>query len=243
MVGKVCGTKPSAATHWCSAGIVGVNVLLPCVVLVYHMLESGGVKSAVANFLLSGLLCCCLWQHKSILQYSNPQEWSSLYKADCLYAETGRQATVKLAKRSGEYDYAILEAGTDQPHILACTQLSHPLRGSNLVLASFRIGIAEYAPLFSQRLGFASVMSITVSPHDHHLFYSCPTFRGDSGAALLLKDGQLVGLHTEVVNSLRERLDRERVVDRLSEVESLDAVVSGGLGQGCVAVLASVFAT
>ena len=87
-------------------------------------------------------------------------------------------------------------------------------------------------------------MSIKVSPHDHHLFYSCPTFRGDSGAALLLKDGQLVGLHTEVVNSLRERSDRERVVDGLSEVEeSLDAVVSGGLGQGCVAVLASVFAT
>ncbi len=81
--------------------------------------------------------------------------------------------------------------------------------------------------------------------HEHHLFYACPAFRGDSGAALLLNKGRLVGLHVEVVNALRERLDRQKVVDKLTEVEeSLDAVISGlGLRQGCVAVLAKVFAT
>ena len=100
----------------------------------------------------------------------------------------------------------------------------------------------EYAPI---RLGFAPAMSIMTSPHEHHLFYACPAFCGDSGAALLLKKGRLVGLHVEVVNALRERLDRKKVVDKLTEVEeSLDAVVSGlGLRQGCVAVLATVFAT
>ncbi len=57
-------------------------------------------------------------------------------------------------------------------------------------------------------------------------------------------DGCLVGIYQEAVNALRERLQHAKLVkDRLSEVElSIDAVVNGGVAQGCCALLSSVFA-
>ena len=48
--------------------------------------------------------------------------------------------------------------------------------------------------------------------------------------------------HIYFVSALRERLQRKKVGARLTEVEEyLEAVVSGGLGQGCVVVAATVF--
>ena len=157
-------------------------------------------------------------------------------------AETGMKSLVTLAKRRGELDFAILEAAMDHPFI-ALTD-SNNLRGRHLVLASFRIGIAEYAPMFERRLGFCPASGVTTSPHGHHLFYICTTFAGDSGAALLLKDGKLVGLHVEIANVARERLESMKtdLKGRLGQVEeSLDAIVSGGFGQGAVAVLGNAF--
>ena len=158
------------------------------------------------------------------------------------FAETGVKSHVTLAKRRAELDFAILEAAEDHP-FTALTDSSN-LRGTQLVLASFRIGIAEYAPMFDRRLGFCPASGVTTSPHGHHLFYICTTFAGDSGAALLLKDGKLVGIHLEIANAARERLERMKtdLSGRLGQVEeSLDALVSGGFGQGAVAILGNAF--
>jgi hypothetical protein len=73
--------------------------------------------------------------------------------------------------------------------------------------------------------------------------FSCPTYAGDSGAALIMKDGCLVGIHQETINALREEMERKKVIkDRLTDVEeSLDNIARSGLAQGCSGLLVHGF--
>lgn len=121
--------------------------------------------------------------------------------------------------------------------------LEEEVECEDLVLTGYRIGIEEDAPHFSRCLGFTKASSIAFSVHRRHLFYQCPTYAGDSGAALLLKDGCLIGIHQEAVNALRERLAHEKTIKgRLTAAEeSIDQIVSGGLAQGGCALLSHVF--
>lgn len=148
-----------------------------------------------------------------------------------------------VSARDTEMGYAILQSSTDHAYLPVYADPPEQLAGTDLVLAGYRIGIEEYAPMFSKKLGFTKANAVTLSNHNHLLF-QCTPFAGDSGAALILKDGCLVGIHQEAVNALRERMQHAKVVkDRLSEVEqSIDALVSGGTSQGCCALLSSVFA-
>lgn len=158
--------------------------------------------------------------------------------------ELHEQLTMAVSARDTEMDYAILQSSTDHAYLPVYGDPPEQLLGADLVLAGYCIGIEEYAPMFSRRLGFTKADTITLSNHNNHLFFRCTTFAGDSGAALILMDGCLVSIHQEAVNALRERLQHAKLVkDRLSEVElSIDAVVSGGVAQGCCALLSSVFA-
>ena len=125
-----------------------------------------------------------------------------------------------------------------------CEAAPESLSGADLVLAGFRIGIEEYTQMLRRRLGFTKAVGITASLHGRHLFYDCPTYAGDSGAAVILRDGRLVSIHQETVNAFRERIEHAKVVReaRLSEVEqSIDAVLSGGLSQGCCALMSHAF--
>ena len=166
-----------------------------------------------------------------------------MLKLSCL-AGLHEQLTMAVSARDAEMDYAILQSSTDHAYLPVYADPPEQLVGTDLVLAGYRIGIEEYAPMFSRKLGFTKADAITLSNHNNHLLFRCTTFAGDSGAALILKDGCLVGIHQEAVNALRERLQHAKVVkDRLTEVEqSIDALVSGGTAQGCCALLSSVFA-
>ena len=74
--------------------------------------------------------------------------------------------------------------------------------------------------------------------------YECACASGDSGAALILSDGRLIGMHTEGVNHMRERIRQaETVEDRLSSVEqSLDTAIES-VAQGAIALLMSALPT
>lgn len=159
-------------------------------------------------------------------------------------AEVQEKLKLVILYRDQADDCAILESSTDHAYLPAFEAAPESLRGADLVLAGFCIGIEEYAPMFRRRLGFTKAAGITVSLHARHLFYDCPTFAGDSGAALILKDGQLVGIHQEAVSALRERIEHAKVLReaRLPEVEqSIDAILSGGLSQGCCALMSHAF--
>ena len=113
--------------------------------------------------------------------------------------------------------------------------------GTTLALCAFQTAIQEHAPEFGCRMGVMPATAVRVSPHERHLLYACTTYAGDSGGALLMHDGQLVGIHLEFVNALRENLARKvDVTERLTDVEeSLDELMAGA-GQGtCVALLAT----
>ena len=161
-------------------------------------------------------------------------------------AETGVTSRVTLVQRSEKLDFAMLEAATD--HLFIALSKCKDMRGRQLVLASFRFGVAEYGRMFGNRLGFCPAPGIVTSPHGNHLLHHCKISAGDSGGALLLKDGKLVGLHMEVADVVRERLERTELdlKGRLSEVKesvAATAVLSGGFGQGAVALLIKAFVT
>ena len=144
-----------------------------------------------------------------------------------------------------QLDVATLRVVTPSayPHFLECCK-SLPADvpgGTTLALCAFQTAIQEHAPEFGCRMGAMPATAVRVSPHERHLLYACTTYAGDSGGALLMHDGQLVGIHLEFVNALRENLARKvDVTERLTDVEeSLDELMTGA-GQGtCVALLAT----
>jgi hypothetical protein len=156
---------------------------------------------------------------------------------------------LRIASRHPEYDFCILERvkgySAHHAHLPVYNGRVKELVGREMVLASFRIGIEEDASSGRSQLGFTKARVVTLSEHNRHIFYSCPTFAGDSGAALLLMEGQLVGIHQESVNPLRERLDRKRLIEGKIEAaeNSVDVVIQRGISQGCVGLLAHTFTT
>ena len=52
-----------------------------------------------------------------------------------------------------EMDYAILQSSTDHAYLPVYADPPEQLVGTDLVLAGYRIGIEEYAPMFSRKLG------------------------------------------------------------------------------------------
>lgn len=151
---------------------------------------------------------------------------------------------VEVVYRNSELDFAILKASKPRSFIAPWNGNPDDLESRcDLVLASFRLGIDEYQEPYKGKLGFAPAACIAISHHRRHIMYSCPTYAGDSGAALIMKDGFLVGIHLETINALREELERKKVIkDRLNDVEqSLDMIVRSGLAQGCSGLLAHEF--
>ncbi|GMF11917.1 unnamed protein product [Phytophthora lilii] len=151
---------------------------------------------------------------------------------------------VEVVARNSELDFAILKSNKPRPFIAPWSgnPVDLELR-FDLVLASFRLGITEHRAPYPGKLGFAPATCIAISPHRSHILYSCPIYAGDSGAALILKDGFLVGLHLETINALREKMDRKKVTKaRLNAAEkSLEHIVRSGLTQGCSGLLAHAF--
>ena len=57
-----------------------------------------------------------------------------------------------------------------------------------------------------------------------HAVYNCPTWSGDSGAALVMFSGHVVGMHLDGVNALRERFEHD--VDDLMDAAGEAAVLT-----------------
>jgi len=75
-------------------------------------------------------------------------------------------------------------------------------------------------------------------PNPRHLLYSCLAWPGDSGSALILANGKVVGLHIETVNHFeeRKRLAGANSKARLTDIEkSIDMLIRGS-AHGYIAV-------
>ncbi|KAK1945701.1 hypothetical protein P3T76_002749 [Phytophthora citrophthora] len=109
----------------------------------------------------------------------------------------------------------------------------YPNELSELILASYRIGINLYQASFTGVLGFEEAHGCTLNPDRTKIIYSCETFPGDFGAPLLHKDDFLVGIHQAVINALRGEFDPKKSnKDRLTTIEAiLNDIVQHGLPQ------------
>lgn len=151
---------------------------------------------------------------------------------------------VRVAARSAEFDYAVLEYGGTYPHHLQLyTGSPGDLRGLRLALCAFQLGIQEEVPEFAISMGVMSAAGVKLSKREHHLIYTSETWPGDSGAALVMRDGQLVGLHVAGVNALCESFDRKcDLEERLSVVEESLEQAARSVATGCIALLSHTFA-
>lgn len=60
--------------------------------------------------------------------------------------------------------------------------------------------------------------------YPRHFVYQCPSFAGDSGGAIVLRDGRAVGIHQETVIQARERI-KQADLDVDARLESVEASV------------------
>ncbi|KAG1707023.1 hypothetical protein DVH05_026220 [Phytophthora capsici] len=142
--------------------------------------------------------------------------------------------SIQVVARNADLDFAILKSSQPKSFIPPWNGSPDDLEArGDLVLASFR--------LFKNKLGFTKALCICT--FKRHLMYSCPTFAGDSGDAVVMKDGFFAGIHLETINALREQIERKKIIkDCLTDVEqSLDNIVSSGLAQGYCALLVNEF--
>ena len=81
-----------------------------------------------------------------------------------------------------------------------------------------------------------------MSKKKNHATYTAPTWSGDSGAALVMKNGKVVGIHVEGVNAAKELIaQKESVDERLTDVELSLASLVKNTAAGAVALLAAAF--
>lgn len=81
-----------------------------------------------------------------------------------------------------------------------------------------------------------------ISRRGHHMVYECNSWPEDSGASLALYDGEVVGMHQEGVNSIKEIVERKRTFqERMTEVEESLESAAHSVAQGAVALLATSF--
>jgi hypothetical protein len=160
---------------------------------------------------------------------------------------------------SDDYDYAVLTSAVERPHLDLYTGEIQPLVGTQVALCSYHMTLHEELPEFEQGIavtpvslaflvkGISSKTASTdgqghiwkASKGGHFFLYSSACWPGDSGPAVVLYDGSVVGMHSESINRMRERIDRDKTTgDRLTLLEeSVDSAVES-LSQGAIALAA-----
>lgn len=155
-----------------------------------------------------------------------------------------RELQVSVVARDEEFDYAVLECEGTYPHHLQLYSGSlDALSGEPMAFCEFSFGRCEDQPDFASGMGVMHAEGLKLSKSRQHLIFKSEVWTGDSLAALLMYEGQLVGLHVAGVNWLRESLKhKQNLKERLSDVEeSLEEAVRS-VRTGWVAVLAQAFA-
>lgn len=116
----------------------------------------------------------------------------------------------------------------------------NPTLGTQFIVATYNIGIMEELVEFKLSLGVAQGNVVKVSKN--HFVYQSMTHGGDSGAALTLVGGNVIGMHLSGVNEARERLRKKEASadERIRAVEdSIDGLIQG-TSHGCIGLLSHV---
>ena len=162
---------------------------------------------------------------------------------------------MRVTKRSKEYDYAVLECEIERhpDHLRVRTFTGEEgsssaeddledLRGAPLVLCAFQSGVQAELPESQQDFGLMPAYGCKLSAQRHHLLYDVRSWCGDSGPALVMYEGEVVGMHMNAANTLLEKHDRDKTIDeQLADVAESLAAAASSTAQVSVALLCHVF--
>lgn len=171
--------------------------------------------------------------------------------------EIGKVLLLTVVKRVKELDYAILSC--EDEHGFLETYQGDPasLPDARLALCPLSLGVADdvadlminlnLADTFDHGISIVPASGVMVSKHNHFLAYTSTMWPSDTGAPLVTRDGELVGLHLDGVSHLQDLTEHETVgVPTL--VGQLDSSVKDVIDPDirrvadcCVAVLACNF--
>ena len=125
--------------------------------------------------------------------------------------------------------------------------------GVSCVLVAFQIGLHDDLKDLDDKLSVGVFPASIAKAHDRHFVYLAPSFAGDSGGAIILRNGSASGIHIETVNQVRERLrvdslkDDAQTGENISYLRDVEASVdsltsalsSGALGISVSTVMSS----
>jgi len=109
------------------------------------------------------------------------------------------------------------------------------------VLAAVPIDLGPFLQDIASHLRVYTHRGTVTATHTRHFVYDCASYGGESGGAVVLSNGKVIGMHLETVNQCRERLGHAKDVDaRLNDVElSVDSLLRG-TASGAIALNGAV---
>lgn len=165
---------------------------------------------------------------------------SHLQKVTCVRPSDGARFTFDVAALDADLDFAVLRlrVGAPSAHFLSVSRgIGVEAGEKGVFLVTCNIRMATEAP-DAASVGVAWHHARVVRFHPHNFLYDSPPFDGDSsGAIVVARTGEVIGLHKELINAARELLEHKATVgERLSRVEvSVQSLIKGS-SFGCVGV-------
>ena len=104
-------------------------------------------------------------------------------------------------------------------------------------LAAYQIGIQERLDEYEMGVTLGITSGTIVRRGNRHVVHSCASFKGDSGGAIVISNGKVIGLHIAAVNEAKELLDVTSV-DFGSVADSINQLCDAQ-SSGSVALLVS----
>mmetsp|Transcript_17249 Transcript_17249/g.47169 ORF Transcript_17249/g.47169 Transcript_17249/m.47169 type:complete len:331 (-) Transcript_17249:138-1130(-) len=162
-------------------------------------------------------------------------------KVKCMYGKPSdnKRYDLQIVKLDPRLDYCVLELteGCTFSEWLE-TEISPTLKLTTPVfLAAYQIGIQERLDDYKMGLSLGITTGAIVRSSNRHLVHSCAAFKGDSGGAIVISNGKVIGLHIAAVNEAKELLDLT-TIDFGSVADSINQLCDAQ-SSGSVALLVS----
>lgn len=97
----------------------------------------------------------------------------------------------------------VAQSGHQSPSYLTPTSESLQL-GDECILVAYQIGLHNDLEELGKEPTAGVFLGAITKRHERHFVYSCPSFAGDSGGAIILHDGEVFGIHIMTVNEANE---------------------------------------
>mmetsp|Transcript_13595 Transcript_13595/g.29850 ORF Transcript_13595/g.29850 Transcript_13595/m.29850 type:complete len:315 (+) Transcript_13595:94-1038(+) len=147
----------------------------------------------------------------------------------CRFGKPNNHVTrqLQISGLDSRLDYCILKTVRGEAPLPNFLEISRaPLTpGKNCILAAFQIGIQEDLKDLDPDLSVGVFKGEISKLYPRHFVYQCASFAGDSGGAVVLKDGKVVGIHQETVIQARERIQHGEDLDADARLESVEASI------------------